>query len=1080
MTESGAPGEPDCCPDCGAALSSARLFGLCPACLLGHPPAGTALPGEPAPRSGPALMQLSGHRLTRELARGGMGIVYEATQLSPERTVAIKMLLPHLIDQPDMRERFRREAQAMAGLDHPGILPVYEVGDHNGLPYFSMKLAAGGSLADQAPRFVGQWRAIAELAASLADAIHLAHSHGVLHRDLKPGNILFDEQGRAYLSDFGIAKQLAAPSYDHQLTKSATLLGTPNYLPPEWAAGTARRPTTAGDVYGLGTILYQLLTGSPPHQAAQLTTLLRQIADDSPAPPRGLNPQIPRDLEIICLKSIAKDPSDRYASAAALAADLRLWLAARPIRARPASLSEQCWRWSKRNPLPATLSALLAISLTFGGTALVHALRSSRLILRDSLVAQAVALRETGFLGHRAQAVHALEQACLLRPSRDIQREFTSALSMTDLHEDRSFNYGFGSRVHTDAALTRYAALNAQGHLQVCSLADNSLISAVGGTDQHPHSYGPFSPDGRFLCFRSQPGGPFSIWDCREHTLRLRDVAAPYMVFDPHQPQIALGKGANLVEVLDVLTGQTLATFTTDLQPARPYSFSPDGRHLIVGEAKASRFLVLETATGQTAMRGEHPPAARLRCAAWRPDGSGFFLGTESWKVYEWPLQQGSIPRQYLGHRDSVIALAVHPDGGSLLTQSDDGSTRLWNTASAQTVAQLPYSGTQIRFFPDGQRFLCEDRESHSAHILHLAASPICRQFTIPHLDSDRIGTPGCWAIAFSPDGGLLSVADTFGLLHFDGHSGQTRGQDPLGYCWSLGWDPDGSALYSVSNLGLQRWPRVPAPPTSPALGSPPSAWTLAPPTLWLQKPGTPPPHAANLNHLAVSAPGTTVAIAYDDHVSLLEAPSGHVRRNLGIMPALLDALALSRDGRLAAASQQKAAGVPLWDTSQGQLLRLLPTATAEASLRFHPDGQRLFTGDLQALTCWDVHSGKPLWRIPRPLRSSVPMHIALTPDGSLLAANLQADAVDLFRPADGSEITRLLHASPYAVASLAFSPDHSRLAVLCIGHLVQLWDLASLRRELAARSLDWTHPPQPSPQIPLSWQLGPSSAMKQ
>ena len=187
-------------------------------------------------------MFLPGYQLSREIARGGMGIIYEAFQLSPSRTVAIKMLLPHLMDDEAMRERFRREAQAMASLDHQGILPVYEVGDHNGLPYFSMKLAAGGTLSDQAWRYRGNWRTIAALIADLSDAIQMAHSHGVLHRDLKPANILFDELGRAYLSDFGIAKQLAADPAGLDLTKSATLLGTPNYLPPSGLPGRQGAP----------------------------------------------------------------------------------------------------------------------------------------------------------------------------------------------------------------------------------------------------------------------------------------------------------------------------------------------------------------------------------------------------------------------------------------------------------------------------------------------------------------------------------------------------------------------------------------------------------------------------------------------------------------------------------------------------------------------------------------------------------------------------------------------------------------------------------------------------------------------
>ncbi|RYD37970.1 MAG: serine/threonine protein kinase, partial [Verrucomicrobiaceae bacterium] len=323
---------PCCCPECGAVMTSNRLDGICPVCLLDETDA-TAAGGaknqeEPI---GPELLKLRGHRIIREIARGGMGIIYEAEQAEPRRRVAVKMLLPHLLEDPGMRERFRTEVQAMAGLDHPGILPVYEVGDCNGVPFFTMKLASGGNLAKNAERFKGKWRAIADLTAHLADAIRTAHEYGLLHRDLKPANILFDEKDRASVSDFGIAKRLDDGEGNHHLTKSESLIGTPNYLPPEWASGTAKRPTTAGDIYGLGAILYELLTGRPPHQDKHLTALLRQIADEPVKPPRTLNPKIPRDLEIICLKAIRKEPTQRYASASALAADLRNWLAGRPV-----------------------------------------------------------------------------------------------------------------------------------------------------------------------------------------------------------------------------------------------------------------------------------------------------------------------------------------------------------------------------------------------------------------------------------------------------------------------------------------------------------------------------------------------------------------------------------------------------------------------------------------------------------------------------------------------------------------------------------------------------------------------------
>ena len=1075
------------CPGCGTPLSISRLDGLCPVCLLEDPaPEG---PGE-APETGPGLMHLPGYRLTREIARGGMGIIYEALQLSPSRTVALKMLLPHLMEDPAMRERFRREAQSMAGLDHPGILPVYEVGDHNGLPYFSMKLASGGTLSAQAWRYRGEWRLMAGLMAYLADAIQMAHTHGVLHRDLKPGNILFDEHGLAYISDFGIAKQLVADADGHDLTRTATLLGTPNYLPPEWAAGTARNPTIAGDLYGMGAILYQLLTGNPPHQAGQLTTLLRQIADDPVVTPRSINPSIPRDLEIICLKVLAKDPVHRYSAAHELAVDLRLWLAGRPIRARTASSAEKLWRWSRRNPLPAALAALLAGALTFGGAALWNALQTSRLNLHDSLLAQARALRESGLLGIRTQAIQALDHAIRLQPSPASQAELSSALAMTELRPIPPFSYGSGERSNADAAFTRYTSLDAMGHLTVRQLQDRSIISRVPLDIVDPDGYGPFSPDGRFLCVRPVRKQPFAVWDCQENRFRHQAVAGTSVLFAPDSRTLAIGDAAGQLKLMDVITGAILATYDTALKPVRPYSFSPDGTHLVAGQFASPRFEVLETATGRSVQRGEHPPAARLRCAAWRPDGSGFFIGTESSKIYEWSLTGNSLPRPYIGHQNNVTALAVHPGGEWLLSQSKDGTTRIWSTLSAQMVAQLPCHGSEVRFSPDGRQLLFEDRNAQLLHLVDLIPSPVCRQFLIPHPDSDNIGTRGCWSICFSPDGALLSIGDTDGLFHFDGHTGQLLNHQRLGFCWSLAWSPDGSALFSASKSGLQCWPtaRFPGPapetpsPTAVSLSAPTishrapagSAWRLLSPETWEKERPDPALPSASINHLAVSADNRTVALAYDHSLGLFDAASGKRTQRLPSIDSKLDALALSPDGSLAAASHQHADGVMVWDTASHHCLQRLPTRFAEATLCFHPDGRSLITGDLEALTCWDARSGAMRWQIPCPSRSSVSVRVALTPDGTLLAANLTPETVYLFDPANGHEITRLSHPSPHRIAGLAFSADHSRLAVLCLGHLVQLWDLQCLRQELSARSLDWAHPPLPPRQSPPDWQWPP------
>ncbi|PYM12389.1 MAG: hypothetical protein DME18_11545 [Verrucomicrobia bacterium] len=241
MNSSQTTDDPTRCRACGAVLNGSRLDGLCPACTWGSLLEVEGEEFEPPAPSGPSkgLFQFPGHVVCEEIARGGMGIVYRARQAEPAREVALKMLLPHQLGSAEMRERFRLEVRAIAGLEHPAILPVYQVGEHDGLPYFTMKLATGGTLASRAQRYRGKFRQIAELMVTLVEAVHFAHERGVLHRDLKPGNILFDEADRPYVSDFGLAKFTELASGDTPtLTRSIQLLGTPQFLPPEIAGGS--------------------------------------------------------------------------------------------------------------------------------------------------------------------------------------------------------------------------------------------------------------------------------------------------------------------------------------------------------------------------------------------------------------------------------------------------------------------------------------------------------------------------------------------------------------------------------------------------------------------------------------------------------------------------------------------------------------------------------------------------------------------------------------------------------------------------------------------------------------------------
>ena len=297
------------------------------------------------------------YEIQSEIARGGMGCVFRARQVSLNRPVALKMILGGRLASDTDRQRFRSEAEAAAQLDHPNVVPIYEVGEYDGLPFFSMKLVEGGSLASRERRLA---KDAARLVAKIAGAVHYAHQRGILHRDLKPANVLLDRSGEPHVTDFGLAKRVGG--CDSGPTATGAVLGTPSYMAPEQAAGQ-KNISTAVDVYSLGAILYELLTGRPPFYAESVLGVLAAVQYDEVVPPRRLDPDIDRDLETICLKCLEKNPVARYPSAAALAEDLQAWLAGEPITARPATTWERAVKWTRRRPALAALIGVSALSL---------------------------------------------------------------------------------------------------------------------------------------------------------------------------------------------------------------------------------------------------------------------------------------------------------------------------------------------------------------------------------------------------------------------------------------------------------------------------------------------------------------------------------------------------------------------------------------------------------------------------------------------------------------------------------------------------------------------------------------------
>src|SRR4051812_34046255 len=312
------------CDTCGSSLAFDMPSGYCPACLLN-----TVLDAESTVASGD---QIDDYDLLEEVARGGMGVVYRARQRAPSRTVALKMILPAHLNSPGAVNRFRAEAEAAASLDHEGILPIYAVGEHDGAPFYSMKFAEGGTLSTKIDNYRDKPRQVAALIAKLARAVAFAHEHGILHRDLKPGNVLFDAAGKSYVSDFGLAKWLQR---ECDLTQTLAILGTPYYMAPEQARDS-RAVTAAADIYSLGAILYHLIEGRPPFEGETPVEVLHRAAAEGA---RLTNRKVPRDLATICLRCLEKVPAARYSSASALADDLERFNADRPIRARPLRLT---------------------------------------------------------------------------------------------------------------------------------------------------------------------------------------------------------------------------------------------------------------------------------------------------------------------------------------------------------------------------------------------------------------------------------------------------------------------------------------------------------------------------------------------------------------------------------------------------------------------------------------------------------------------------------------------------------------------------------------------------------------------
>jgi tetratricopeptide (TPR) repeat protein len=416
---------PKACPVCKATLTVNG--GECLTCLLR---AGLEADDSGTAESFEAVLaevdvpdtewRLGNYQILAEIGRGGMGVIYRARQRHSKRIVALKRVLGYHGDSHETLERFRREAEAAASLDHPNILPIYEVGEADGLPFFTMKLATGGSLQHAATAFRDDPRECVRLVAKVARAVAYAHRQGILHRDLKPGNILLDWRAEPLVSDFGLAKWV---DVNTDLTRSLAIFGTPGFIAPEQARGVTADLSAAADIYSLGAILFDLLAGRAPFLGEHALAVIHQAAENAAPKLRSLKPALDRDLETICAKCLEREPAARYRSAADLAEDLERWLEGREIVARPVSPPARLWRWSRRNPLLATAAVivLLISGVAFLGEAkraqLRNAVHQERLLQRSAAVLPLLDLDNAQVDLSAAKEVAGFLQTALVRSS---------------------------------------------------------------------------------------------------------------------------------------------------------------------------------------------------------------------------------------------------------------------------------------------------------------------------------------------------------------------------------------------------------------------------------------------------------------------------------------------------------------------------------------------------------------------------------------------------------------------------------------------------------------------------------------
>jgi len=709
----------DKCPECGAPKSS-WLAGNCPSCLirLGTTATSATVRSEVAANRRAGIVRTLGdYELLEEIARGGMGVVYRARQVSLNRLVAVKVLLA--VEFARDTQRFKREAELAASLNHPHLVSIYEVGEYEGQPYFSMELIEGRNLAELCRERPLEARRAAGLAKTVAEAVHFAHVHHLLHRDLKPSNVLVDASDVPHVTDFGLAKRSDG---DADLTLTGQMLGTPNYMPPERARNS--ESGVAGDVYSLGATLYHLLTGRPPFMAETITQTLRQVAESEPASPRLLVPTLSKDLETICLKCLQKAPKQRYPTAQALADDLERFLRDEPIHARPAGAVERIGRWCRRNRALAVsvgVVAMLLLTVAIGSTIAAlridqerkqaeAAERRTAQQLFTALLEQARATVRSGELGQRVKALDALRRAAAISNSVELRREVFAALALPDLRFERQLPLATNvTGMVLDPDFERLAITKGTGSVEIRAVADDRLITSLPASTNLPAYQLWWSADGKFLSVKRDLDGPgrravLEVWDVKDarRVFYSPDLSWNAVSFHPHQSWIMEGESGSVV-IRDLDSGREVKRYPLPLDPLHLVSFSPDGKRFATHQMGSTG----NTVTVRSTLSGEviftRTFSEWVAMIEWHPGGQWLALADYDGKVQLLDPRSGET--HLLGrHAAQAVTLAFSPDGQYLVSGGWERDLICWDVRAQRRAFAIGLDSYILQFSRDGRQ----------------------------------------------------------------------------------------------------------------------------------------------------------------------------------------------------------------------------------------------------------------------------------------------------------------------------------------------------------------------------------------